>query len=481
MNLDPVIEQRLSQTTARWKWLRFLQHSATLGVAACLVALALGGLILRGTLTDEVLFTRCGTALGAVVALAWLGLALIVARSRMGQDRLVPLVEQANPPLLDRLNALVFLEGRRGEPGVDGIFQRIEAQTRAAVTDRPLPSPFSPARALLHLGVLAVALMVTAAFYYRYQPLQLLRPPPPQGPIKLPVVEDEAKKLKEDWGEVRITEPGHDVVVTRVETVPLRIEAATSDRLVQVEWFTAVNGGPEARHSLPAPSEPHAAVYQPSLDVQERGLDDWEVLAYYAKATTDQGPALVSEVYFVEVRPFQEELKQMPGGTEGEPYTLMGDLTGLIQQQQQVVREAHRQLHSPAESTEAEREQQEQLARTEEELAEETRHLNAQMSADFAPAVAEFARIRADEPVTQLDGAQESLDVTARQLRDRRPAAAESQARKALEQLWAARKQLQESMNQAPEGAFTGWGRPPTGTGCRSVHSPRPTVSEAGG
>ena len=88
----------------------------------------------------------------------------------------------------------------------------------------------------------------------------------PEGRDHNPPSHERTREQKDaDWGEVRITEPGRDVVVTRVETVQLQIEAAAGSPLTTVEWFTSVNGGEETLHELPAPEEAQYAVYDPVI------------------------------------------------------------------------------------------------------------------------------------------------------------------------------------------------------------------------
>ena len=80
------------------------------------------------------------------------------------------------------------------------------------------------------------------------------------------------------WGEVRITDPGSDLKVTKVDVVPLQIEAAANQALTKVGWFSTVNGASESAHELAAPTEPRYAVYQPTVYLDELHLSDWDVM-----------------------------------------------------------------------------------------------------------------------------------------------------------------------------------------------------------
>jgi len=135
--------------------------------------------------------------------------------------------------------------------------------------------------------------------------------------------------------------------VTRVEDIPLHIEASASEPVKSVEWYTAINGGKAKQHNLPSPTDPRYAVYRPVIELEKFGLSDWDVLEYYAGATIESGGSFVSKAYFVEIQPFRKELRQLPGGQDGKCYSLLNQMTGLIERQQEVIQRTHRQQYSP--------------------------------------------------------------------------------------------------------------------------------------
>jgi hypothetical protein len=65
-----------------------------------------------------------------------------------------------------------------------------------------------------------------------------------------------AAEVKAAWGEVRITEPGRDLKVTKVDVVPLQVEAASDQALEAASWSTATNGAEAKVRPLPPPAEP---------------------------------------------------------------------------------------------------------------------------------------------------------------------------------------------------------------------------------
>ena len=141
-----------------------------------------------------------------------------------------------------------------------------------------------------------------------------------EKPLELTPPTTNNAEQSQTWGEVRITDPGGDLRVTKVDVVPLQIEAAANQALKKVGWFSTVNGGAETPHELPPPTEPRYAVYQPTVYLDELRLSDWDVMTYYAKANTEKQNSFASEVYFLEVRPFREDILKMPGGEGGKAY-----------------------------------------------------------------------------------------------------------------------------------------------------------------
>src|SRR5205823_10940496 len=132
-------------------------------------------------------------------------------------------------------------------------------------------------------------LAATILVFQRYLPLQRLRAAreaelaardkakvelPPE--IALPT--NNLVEQKQSWGEVRITDPARDLQVTKVDVVPLQIEAAANESLQRIGWNSAVNGTEEQPHELPPPSDPRYAVYQPTLYLDQLRLSDWDVL-----------------------------------------------------------------------------------------------------------------------------------------------------------------------------------------------------------
>ena len=249
------------------------------------------------------------------------------------------------------------------------------------------------------------------------------------------------------WGEVRITDPARDMKVTKVDVVPLQIEAAANQTLKKAAWYSTVNGNTEKAHELAAPTEPRYAVYQPVIYLDELRLADWDVLTYYANARTEHGEGYASDVYFLEVRPFREDILKMPGGEGGKAYQALSEMTSLIERQQHVIRETHQYEQAPDEETKLRAQDRRKLSGAEDDLNDSTRHLYAQMST-------EMENKPIGEALDNLAKAERSLTSASETLEAVKIKEAQDHERAALADLVAARKIFQKTINEHPKKDF---------------------------
>ncbi len=141
--------------------------------------------------------------------------------------------------------------------------------------------------------------------------------------------------------------PGHDVKLTKIDVLPLQIEMAASGHLQNPAWITSINGGPEERHELPelpVPTEPQYAVYQPMIYLDELKVEEWDVISYYAKVETPAPAEYTSQIFFIEVRPFREDILKATGGGRGGGHSadLLEKLNEEVRKQTTDVQETHR-------------------------------------------------------------------------------------------------------------------------------------------
>jgi hypothetical protein len=448
-----VVETSLNRAEFRWKWLKFLEYSFLLGSLLCLPVLVGGGAIVLGWITSKAVVTT-GLALLAVVGfLAWAIMIISVMAGAPKPGWLAAAVERVDRRLLDRLNTLLFLERRPAEARAKSFALRIARQTQAVLVEKASPSPFPATRALRQLAVFAFLLAATLAFYQRYSPwgrllaaeeakaTETIRPEKPSD-LALPATN--SFEQQQNWGEVRITEPGADLKVTKVDVVPLQIEAAANQSLKQVAWYSTINGGKEDPHSLPAPAEPRYAVYQPNVYLDELHLSDWDVMTYYAKANAEKDSSWASDVYFLEVRPFREDILKLPGGEGGKAYQCLNELSALIGRQQRVIRETHQHLQTPQAQAKLQEQDRKKLSEAESDLSDSAQHLYAKMAG-------EMENKPIGEALDNLAKADKSLEAASKLLGDNAMSEAQGRERGALAELVAARKIFQKAVNENPK------------------------------
>jgi hypothetical protein len=126
---------------------------------------------------------------------------------------------------------------------------------------------------------------------------------------------------------VTITKPMRDLRATNVEEVFSEVKAEDDIGVAKVELRYSVNGGDEK--SIPLFPGGAKAAAQPSVTgthtffLEEFGLQPGDVISYYGRASDNNSVSGAgtssSDIYFIEVRPFeqkytQSQAGQMPGG-----------------------------------------------------------------------------------------------------------------------------------------------------------------------
>jgi len=355
MSTNPIalIQQKLDAIDRRWRWLTFWRWLGNAGCGFGLVWFGLELLAWHKILTAPWLFY---TLIGFFVVgtfVVFLGIVMLLLIKEPHRVWLADKLETGCPGLLDRINTLVFLEKSR-RPQQFLLKRKIEAQAAQVFEKQPVVIPFSPRPALERLGLFALILAGVVAFDYRYNPFdRLFHPPPaslaPKGDTPFELVPNnvtETKSASKPWGIVRIVSPGHDVKLTKIDVLPLQIEMTASANLKDPMWVTSINGGPEVSHPLAPAMEPQYAVYQPLVYLDELKVSDWDVISYYAKVKTAVPAEYVSKIYFIEIRPFREDLNKADagGGQNGKgnnAHALQQELLEQINLQMSMIQQTH--------------------------------------------------------------------------------------------------------------------------------------------
>lgn len=452
--MHPTVRLHLKKTERRWRQWLLLQHSSTVGAVFWAGALLFGVALIYGWIQNRIAAIAVIAALLIGVPLAWLVVAVVVSAVRRKPEWVAQHLEKAHEPLLDRINTLVFLGGKKKTTPEDGAFQkRIEAQASEVLKTANPGNPFPRLRPLLHLSAFVLIAAFTIWFYVHFQPLRKLialfvRPPIPQKKVgdnfEIKPPDSSVAEDKRNWTDVRITDPGNDIKATKVDVVPLEIEAASNDALASAAWSTSVNGAPEKANPLDMPKEPHYAVYQPTIYLDELRLSDWDVLSYYAKASTAGGVAQSSEIYFVEIRPFREDILKMPGGESGKAMNLMGDLTSLMERQRIILRQTHRYAQQPPEDAKMREQDREKLRSAEGELRDAIEQF-------YGKIAKELENQPIGEVLDHLAQAQTHAEAATTDLQNDFASDATTREQNAHAELSMARKNFQKFVNEHPD------------------------------
>jgi hypothetical protein len=203
---------------------------------------------------------------------------------------------------------------------------------------------------------------------------------------------------------VVIDKPGRDMKVTSVQEVFVQARAEDDHGVASIELYYSVNGGPERRIQLQDlrenPNKSLSGTH--TFFLEEFGLQPGDFISYYAKAR-DNSPAAqesTSDIYFLEVRPFNREFRQAQASGNG------GDDEGadsLSRRQRDIIAATFRLEREQARYAAREKEEnfgavslsQERLRSDTEALAERIRRrLGDQLDSqpDFAKIVEHLAR-----------------------------------------------------------------------------------------
>lgn len=453
-----LIQRRLDEAQNRFYRLRLLQHGGTLLAVVGVAWFLLLFRVYRGWLTSP---SRYWTIFGVGAFLAGLtalvGLSIIVSRRR-SRALLAASVEGARPELRDRLNTLIFLEQPRNARLRRFFAHAIAEQTPPALAAAPATPLYPRTRAWVHFAVGLLCLAGALGFLSRFRPLKNLVAervspvlpgikPPEEAPFELKT-KPPSELNKKSWGEVRIVEPGHDQKLTKLDVVPLRIEMAARDPLASPVWATSVNGEPEVVHPLTGATEPRYAAFSELLYLDELKVSDWDLVSYYAKTDTDQGDTYASQIYFVEIRPFRDDLLKQTGGAGSKGYQMLNQLSQLTTEQSRLLRETHRHEQMLYPRPELQTEDRRKLASGEADLALTAAHV-------YSDIVDKMENSEVGEILSHLDEASRHMTKGSEALRSDVVPEGKAREQQALAELIATRKAIQKALSENPQ-AFQG-------------------------
>ncbi len=232
---------------------------------------------------------------------------------------------------------------------------------------------------------------------------------------------------------VVVDKPGRDMKVTSVQEIFAQVRAEDDYGVSSLELYFSVNGGEEKRVQLQdlKSDAAHTLSGAHTFFLEEFKLQPGDFISYYAKARDNSAKPQesTSDIYFMEVRPFDREFRQAQ--QQGEGASEDQDSNALTRRQREIIAATFRVQRELQNYTPEERDEnlgavtlsQEKLKADAENLVERIRRrLGDQLNSepDFAKLV-EYISQAAKEMATAIDGlhakkAKESLPPEQRSL-----------------------------------------------------------------
>lgn len=144
--------------------------------------------------------------------------------------------------------------------------------------------------------------------------------------------------LTDQGPSISFSKPGRDTEVSSIEEVFIEARADDDIGVAEVFWIASVNGGPpdtvRIHGSTGAPMPEVTASHV--VFMEELELETGDLVAYHGVAR-DNAPApneALTDIYFLQVRPFRREFRQAPAGAGGGAGGggMAEDLSGLQRQ-----------------------------------------------------------------------------------------------------------------------------------------------------
>ncbi|MFL6256155.1 MAG: DUF4175 family protein [Pyrinomonadaceae bacterium] len=157
---------------------------------------------------------------------------------------------------------------------------------------------------------------------------------------------------------VSFERPGRDTKATNLEEVFTQARAEDDFGVASIELFFSVNGGEEQRVGLQELSRDAARSLTGThtFFMEEFKLKPGDFISYYAKAR-DAASETTSDIYFIEVKPFEMQYKQsqQQGGGAGQGEGGDQDQNALTRRQKELIAATHRLMREGQRYTPQER------------------------------------------------------------------------------------------------------------------------------
>ena len=251
--------------------------------------------------------------------------------------------------------------------------------------------------------------------------------------------------------EIAIKEPGRDIKATKLEEVKILAEATDDYGVENMTLMYSIGSG-EARE---LEAETVEVIENKIISgayvfyLEELDVEPGELISYYAQATDNNmrtGPGTsTSDLYFIEVRPFNERYMQMDAegqqAAEGQPFP------NLIADQRKIIKNTWKHIHSrPSPMTEDYQSAIKQIGVDQDQLKDKTQRVTDELSTSMRDANVD------PEMLMNLEGAVAKMGEASDELFAIKPKEALPHEQDALELLTKAMMELDKVLTQMRAG-----------------------------
>ena len=243
-------------------------------------------------------------------------------------------------------------------------------------------------------------------------------------------IEYNIKAMPDNAPEVVIKEPGRDVKATKLEEVKIVAEATDDYGVEKLSLMYRIGAGElkeivlESTGELTAEdadlrSGKHLQAGTYTFYLEEFDVEPGEVISYYAHAidnNTLTGPGEAnSEIYFIEIKPFNQRLEQGESAEEQQQQQGMPNpFLELMASQKQIIRETWKHINAkPDTVTEEYRSAVKKTGKKQSELKDNTQRVADELSTAMQEMqVAPEVMMNLEEAIAQMGKARDNLNAT---------------------------------------------------------------------
>ena len=251
--------------------------------------------------------------------------------------------------------------------------------------------------------------------------------------------------------EVAIKEPGRDIKATKLEEVKVLAEAADDYGVENMTLMYSIGSGEPQELEAETVEVKEKKIISGAyvFYLEELDVEPGEIISYYAQATdnnTRTGPGTgTSELYFIEVRPFNERYMQMDA--EGQQAPEEQPFPNLISDQRTIIKNTWKHIHSrPSPMTENYQSAVKKIGDEQDKLKDKTQRVTDELSMSMRDANVD------PETLMNLEEAVAKMGEASGELHAIKPKAALPHEQDALELLTKAMMELDKVLTRMRSG-----------------------------